>query len=57
MPKEQERLAEKLKRMADKRGADSPHAEESARHPVTSVSGRNSKTAVTEKKQEEKQEK
>jgi hypothetical protein len=52
---EQKRLAEKLQRMAEKRGIDSPHAEESARHPVAGVPSGSGKP-VTEKKEKAKQE-
>jgi hypothetical protein len=50
------RLEEKLQRMADKRGADSPHAEELARvHPVEDNTPQKPSKKVTEQKTEKEQ--
>lgn len=52
-----ERLKEKLQRMADKRGADSPHAQELAHvsHPVEGITPQKPAKRVTEKTQDKEQ--
>ena len=50
------RLEEKIKRMTDKRGADSPHAQELAYvHPVQGITPEKPAKKVTEKSQDKEQ--
>lgn len=51
-----ERLEEKIKRMTDKRGADSPHAQELEHvHPVQGITPEKPSKKVTEKPQDKEQ--
>lgn len=52
----QNKLEEKIKRMTDKRGADSPHAQELAHvHPVQDIIPEKPTKKVTEKPQDKEQ--
>lgn len=56
MSHSQTRLEEKIKRMTDKRGADSPHAQELAHvHPVQGIIPEKPSKKVTEKPQDKEQ--